>query len=124
MQPRGDSLSPLQALERVEAQLDAISKAVVSGAPEVLERQAPLLNRAILALSEFGLDAFDEEHKGRMLQCLERLSAVRSNLARRSAAVERELSILMPGQRPPTYDALGRSTGAAGKRSSARLRQS
>lgn len=116
----GDSASPTRVLDMVEAQLDILGKAVVSGAPEVLERHAPLLNRAILALSELGLDSFDEDQKGRMLQCIERLSAVRSNLARRSAAVERELSILMPGQRPPTYDALGRTSAAA--RKSARMR--
>ncbi|NBQ88875.1 MAG: hypothetical protein EBU07_15685 [Betaproteobacteria bacterium] len=111
----------MHVLDVVEAQLDILSKAVVSGAPEVLERHAPLLNRAILALAEVGLDSFDEQQKGRMLECIERLSAVRSNLARRSAAVERELSILMPGQRPPTYDALGRNSAAA-VRAASRMR--
>lgn len=121
MRPPGDSAPPMHVLDVVEAQLDILSKAVVSGAPEVLERHAPLLNRAILALAELGLDSFDEQQKGRMLECIERLSAVRSNLARRSAAVERELSILMPGQRPPTYDALGRNSAAA-VRAASRMR--
>lgn len=93
-------------LDEVERQLEHMAKAVVAGAPDVLERHGPLLQRAVLALGDAGAAALSDDDQERLLQCAARLSQVRSNLSRRSAAVERELAVLMPERQPGTYRSL------------------
>ena len=98
--------SPARLLDAIETQLDHMAQAVVAGAPDLLERHGPLLQRLVLALGDLGAQQMGEPEQERLLQCLSRLSQVRNNLSRRTAAVERELSILMPDSQPGTYRGL------------------
>lgn len=100
-------------LDAVERELDQMAQAVVAGAPEVLERHGPRLQHAVIALGDAGARGLSEAEQERLLACAARLSQVRSNLSRRSAAVERELAILMPERQPGTYRTLDPATRRA-----------
>lgn len=101
------------SLEVVERELEQLAQAVVTGTPELLERHAPLFHRAVRTLGDLGARGLGIAEQERLLRCMERLSQVRNNLSRRAAAVERELSILMPDARPGTYRALNPSAARA-----------
>lgn len=101
-------------LAAIEAQLDALARALQAGAPEPMERLGASLHQSLLELGRVRADQFAPAQRARCARCRDRLGQIRLNLSRRNAANDRQLATLLPQTRPATYQAL--NPALAGRR--------
>lgn len=96
-------------LTAVEAQLDAVATALLTGDSERLKIDTTALRDAAaevsFVLSSLPQEAFarQPELQARISRIGQRLATYRDNLARRSAAVDRTLASLLPSDDVATY---------------------
>lgn len=93
--------SPL--LDQLDTQLDALTQALLAGAPERVEQLGAQVHQTLLLLGKPRAAGLTPSIKQRLESSQARFGQIRMNLARRSAAVERELSTLLPQAVPATY---------------------
>ena len=108
-----------QAIEHVEAQLDAVSAALLSGDAAGLQGHCEVLRETSIEFSQYLGSAGRQEWarspaKSKLLAIAQRLSVQRENLARRKFVVDRQVACLVPAsQQSPTYGAP--ATGMPGR---------
>lgn len=93
--------SPL--LDQLDTQLDALTEALLVGVPERVEQLGAQVHQTLLLLGKPRADSVPASVRQRLESSQARFGQIRMNLARRSAAVERELSTLLPQAVPATY---------------------
>jgi hypothetical protein len=93
--------SPL--LDQLDTQLDALTQALLAGAPERVEQLGAQVHQTLLLLGKPRGNSVPASIQQRLASSQTRFGQIRMSLARRSAAVERELSTLLPQAVPATY---------------------
>ena len=111
-------------LSLIERQCDAVSAAVNSGDPEVLESASLSLRQAAVDFSNLlrGLAAdvpVDKELKARLKKLAKGLAVQRESLIRRTVVVERALHAMVPATRESTYTQNSGPYAGAGRQSGA-----
>jgi hypothetical protein len=111
-------------LSRIESQYDALSTAVNSGDPAVLESTGVALRQAAVEFSSLleGLATkgqIDRELKARLKKLAKGLAVQRESLIRRTVVVERALHAMVPATRESTYAQNSGPYAGAGRQSGA-----
>lgn len=116
-----------QQLDRVELQFNAVSSALIGGDPEAVQAASAMLQqlavRFVQMVDEMGRDRAGSVAVASLSPRIQALAAgmpaLRENLLRRSAYVERALQLVVPATQKTTYAAHTGPYGSGARRSGA-----
>lgn len=103
-----------QPLMEVESCLNLLGEALLRRDTQAIEQNAAKLHQALaLAISSFSEAARNgsvpPHLRNRLVQAGGRVAAQRESLARATAALDRAIDVLMPGEATGLYSAMGKS---------------
>jgi hypothetical protein len=98
------------ALSQIERQCESLATALARGEPLALEQAATGLRQMAIGFSDLlqqheQAAGFTPALRTRVKALAAALAALRENLLRRAAVVERALDVVLPGREQPTYAA-------------------